>query len=257
MMRMLSEHCMSGGADIAPLSKPVLVAEAVRNGAASLWELPLIAGLFASIHRDALRRFRFASGALTKPENVAVVREVIDHSKRTGLYVRVLARAATASRQPNERDTMSELIATAAVFHDVGKFAVPARILGKPGRLDDRQFEAIERHPLIGAHMIRRAAVGIPSVFVQCAKEMAALHHERWNGRGYPFGLRGKQIPFVARLMAIADVYDALVHTRSYKPAFSHEEAKRVIMDGRGTSFDPWLVDVFVSVSDEMALWQG
>lgn len=256
-MRTSSEHRISGGASCVPLSEPSPRAAAVRNGAPPPWELSLIAGLFASIHPDALRRFRFASGAPTTPANIAVVREVVDHSKRTARYVRILAGAAAASRRSTERSAISELFATAAVFHDVGKFAVPARILGKPGRLDTCQFEVIERHPLVGAHMIKNAAIGMPSIFIRCAREMAALHHERWDGHGYPFGLCGKQIPFVARLMAIADVYDALVHTRSYKPAFSHEDAKRIILAGRGTSFDPRLVDVFASVSDELARQPG
>lgn len=216
----------------------------------------LIAGLFVSIRTDALRRFCFTSGLPHGRDNASVIREVISHSRRTGLYVQRLALAIMPGTLSNSHlNGMADQAATlgaAALFHDVGKLAVPARILGKAGRLDTTEFEMIKRHPVVGAQMIGRAAKGFPSHFVQFAREMAAFHHERWNGTGYPFRLKGTQVPLAARLMAIADVYDAIVHDRVYKSRHSHDEAVATIRGGSGEAFDPALVDAFLLVSPDL-----
>ena len=204
------------------------------------------------LYNNRARSWLYDTVVLSAGCNAVVVDEILRHSRRTGLYVRVLAHAVGAwgkGRSARYVSHMNELLGAAAVFHDAGKFAVPASILGKRGRLSTIEFEAVQHHPLTGAHMIRRAATGMPSLFARCAVEMAEFHHEHWDGSGYPFGIKGKQIPFAARIMTIADVYDALVHSRVYKAAIEHEDAVRIICDGAGTAFDPWLVEVFAQCS--------
>ena len=128
-------------------------------------------------------------------------------------------------------------IRTAALLHDVGKLAVPEHILTKPGQLSAEEWRKVRSHPQIGAEII--AAIPFPFPVAP----LVLSHHERWDGTGYPDGLAGALIPLSARLMAVADVYDALISARPYKKAFSHEEAMRLIDEGRGGHFDPEIVD--------------
>jgi putative two-component system response regulator len=153
-----------------------------------------------------------------------------------------------------------------ALLHDVGKVAIPDSILNKPGKLTADEFEVMKTHAVIGRDLIRKisappqdAWTSYPhdeieeqeKVFFKQAELCAGYHHEKWDGSGYPEGLIGEDIPLAGRVMAIADVYDALVSARPYKEPFSHEEAVKIIKDGSGTHFDPNLVDVFCQVSDE------
>jgi len=140
----------------------------------------------------------------------------------------------------------------AAQLHDVGKISIPDAILNKPGKLTDEEFTIMKSHALRGKEAIMKIIEKVDeSDFLHQAALMAYTHHERWDGRGYPQGLAGEAIPIHGRLMAIADVYDALISERPYKKAFTHEEAVRIISEGRGTQFDPCLTDLFLDIQDE------
>jgi putative two-component system response regulator len=137
-----------------------------------------------------------------------------------------------------------------ASLHDVGKIKIRDDILLKKGRLTNDEFDNMKLHALYGKMLIESLQDKVPNqTFLDYAKTLAYSHHERWDGTGYPQHLKGSEIPLQARMMALADVYDALVSDRPYKKAFSHEEAMRIISDGRGTQFDPDLTDMFISLS--------
>lgn len=141
-----------------------------------------------------------------------------------------------------------------AQLHDVGKIGISDLILNKPGKLTPEEFEIMKTHVTIGVEVIKRIEANTENKsFLEHAEKIAAGHHERWDGKGYPAGLAGFDVPLEARLMAIADVYDALVSRRPYKEPFSVEVARDIILEGRGTQFDPVLVDIFSQVSDEFA----
>jgi len=137
-------------------------------------------------------------------------------------------------------------------LHDVGKINVSDLILNKPGKLTPEEFEDMRRHAAEGEQIIGRiiAKTGEED-FLSHAKLFAGYHHERWDGTGYPCGLKGEDIPLQGRIMAIADVYDALISERPYKKAFTYEEAVKIIMEGRETQFDPVLTDLFFNVADK------
>lgn len=142
-----------------------------------------------------------------------------------------------------------DLLTRSAPLHDIGKVGIPDAILQKPGRLTPSEWEVMKTHAKIGADAIALAESDVQTQvpFLKLAKEIAHRHHEKWDGSGYPDGLAGEQIPLSARIMAIADVFDALISKRVYKPAFSFEHAKALISEGRDTAFDPDLVDVFIA----------
>ena len=139
-----------------------------------------------------------------------------------------------------------ELLQKSAPLHDVGKVGIPDSILLKPGKLTDEEFMIMKTHAQLGADSleIAEARLGTNS-FLRYAREIAAYHHEKWDGSGYPKGMKGDAIPLSARLMALADVYDALISKRVYKPAFDHDKAKSIIIDGDGSHFDPRVVAAF------------
>jgi putative two-component system response regulator len=141
-----------------------------------------------------------------------------------------------------------------AQLHDVGKIGISDLILNKPGKLTQDEFNIMKTHVTIGVDAIKKIEKNAEEhAFLRHARRIAGTHHERWDGTGYPSGLRGKDIPLEGRLMAIADVYDALVSTRPYKRPLTTEEARQIIEGGSGTHFDPVLVDVFSEVADEFA----
>ena len=149
-------------------------------------------------------------------------------------------------------DWDTELILQSAQLHDVGKIAIEDSILKKTEKLSDDEFAKIKTHTLFGETVIENIKKNTTNhEFLEQARIMAITHHEKWNGTGYPNGLSGSQIPVQGRLMAIADVYDALVSERPYKKAFSHEKAVEIIGDNSGTHFDPILVELFLSIADE------
>jgi adenylate cyclase len=178
------------------------------------------------------------------------------HLIRTSRYARVLSEAL--ARHPRFRSFLTletiDLVARLAPIHDIGKVGVADRTLRKPGPLSDDEREEIERHPIYGRDVIARTEerVGVRDDFLlRLAKEIVYSHHEWWDGTGYPEGLRGDAIPIAGRLVALVDVYDALVSSRVYKGALPHEEVVQSIVAGRGSQFDPDMVDAFLQVREE------
>ena len=169
------------------------------------------------------------------------------HIENTQLGVNILVDALMKNNVYN-----IDLLLQSSQLHDVGKIAISDKILLKPGRLTAEEFEEIKKHTCFGVAIIEKIEAGTSANdFLKYAKVFAGTHHEHWNGAGYPYGLSGTDIPLQGRLLAIADTYDALVSERPYKQAYSHEKAVHIIRDGRGTHFDPTLVDVFESVQDD------
>lgn len=179
------------------------------------------------------------------------------HIRRTQHYVRELA-VCLKKHEKYAEDIDEKFIATlykTAPLHDIGKVGVPDRILLKPGRLTPEEFEEMKRHTIYGRDAIIAAekSMEAPESFLLTARDIAYAHHEKWDGSGYPQGLAGETIPLSARLMAIADVYDALITKRIYKDAMPHLEAVKVIEAGKGTHFDPEVVEAFIEVNDKFA----
>lgn len=181
--------------------------------------------------------------------------ETGNHIRRTQNYVKVLAKQLRARQEYVEQlsDSAIELLFKSAPLHDIGKVGIPDSILLKPGSLTEDEWVVMRTHTLLGKDSIDRAEseLGLEVDFLRAAKEIAVAHHEKWNGSGYPFGLKGEQIPLAARLMALADVYDALISRRVYKAPMSHDDAKLIIQQGSGTHFDPCVVDAFLEIHDE------
>ena len=146
----------------------------------------------------------------------------------------------------------SHFMTKAAPLHDIGKVGIPDRILLKPGKLTAEEFEVMKTHTTLGHEALVTAehSLGTELAFLRYAKEITLSHQEKWDGSGYPQGLAGEAIPLSARLMAVADVYDALINRRIYKPPYTHEQAVAIIGEGSGTHFDPALVDAFMAVRD-------
>ena len=182
--------------------------------------------------------------------------ETGNHVRRTQQCVRALARQL--QRHPNFAASLSDrridVLFEAAPLHDIGKVGIPDAILLKPGKLDAAEFEIMKTHTTLGYKAIEatQKRLGVALELLCCVEEIALRHHERWDGRGYPGGLAGSDIPLSARLMAVADVYDALISRRVYKDAVSHEQAVGIILEGKGTQFDPDVVDAFAAISSEL-----
>jgi response regulator RpfG family c-di-GMP phosphodiesterase len=176
------------------------------------------------------------------------------HSFRTQRYTRVLAQQL--SKHPAFRDYLTaeriELLASLAPLHDIGKVGVPDRVLNKPGQLTPDELAEMRKHPAHGRAVIENAerAAGVrDDLTLAIAKDIVYTHHERWDGSGYPEGVRGAQIPIPGRIMAVVDVYDAIRTRNLYKAPLSQDEAVAFILNGKGTHFDPAVVDAFVQVS--------
>lgn len=204
-----------------------------------------------------------------------------NHIRRTQAYVTVLARKLRSNHKYAHRLTprFIDLLNKAVPLHDIGKVGIPDQILLKRGKLTDEELEIMRQHSKIGAESIDHAIKSVcsdneykllqayshlspeavikegeqeaPLAFLELTKEIAYYHHERWDGSGYPKGLVGDDIPLPARLMAIADVFDAIISDRPYKPKSSINEAVKIIIAGRGAQFDPDLVDAFIEVAEE------
>lgn len=179
--------------------------------------------------------------------------ETGNHIRRTQLYVKALAEHLREHPRFAHvlTDRMIDLLYKSAPLHDIGKIGIPDAILLKPGKLTVDEFEIMKTHTTLGRRAIEEAErrLGMRVAFLTVAKEIAYSHQEKWDGSGYPEGLRGDAIPVSARLMALADVYDALISRRVYKPAFSHEQACAALVKGRGTHFDPDIVDAFMEIA--------
>ena len=178
------------------------------------------------------------------------------HILRTQRYVEILGRHLRSTpKYAYLDDSTIELLKRSAPLHDIGKVGIPDHILQKPGKLTDAEFEVMKTHPLIGAkaisRIIDRSAHPENNEFLDHAREMIISHHERWDGTGYPYGLERDAIPLAGRLMALADVYDALITRRIYKEAYAREKVQEIILAESGTRFDPDIVAAFVATSPE------
>ena len=180
--------------------------------------------------------------------------ETGEHILRTSDYVKKIAEDARDDGVYEDvlTDHFISLLHTLAPMHDIGKIIVPDSILRKPGKLTPEEFEQMKKHAAVGGDVVKEVLSGVSDEeYISFASDIATYHHERWDGSGYPKGLRGEEIPLCARIMAIADVYDALISERCYKKAFSHEEALRIISEESGAHFDPKLVKVFVEHKED------
>lgn len=182
--------------------------------------------------------------------------ETGNHILRTQHYVRALAEALRKNSiyEPMLSDDDILLIFKSAPLHDIGKVGIPDAILNKPGALTPDEWCIMQRHSQIGADVIYRAEMELgANSFLKYAGQIAHSHHERWDGTGYPLGLQGEQIPLAARLMAVADVYDALITKRCYKAAFPHEQAVVIILGQKGKHFDPAIIDTFSGITEQFS----
>lgn len=181
-----------------------------------------------------------------------------NHIRRTQHYVAALARELrfNARYTAELSDDNIALLFKAAPLHDIGKVGVPDTILLKPGRLTDDEFEIMKLHTVYGRDAIAgvERTLGGSNQFLRYAGEIAYSHQEHWDGSGYPQGLMGEAIPLSARLMAVADVYDALISPRSYRPAFTHETAVELIRQARGEHFDPEVVDAMLAIEEKFKI---
>jgi putative two-component system response regulator len=180
-------------------------------------------------------------------QRLAIAAELRDagtgkHIYRMSRYCQLLALAVGFSKE------QGELLLTTSALHDIGKIAIPDTILLKPSSLTTHEFEIIKTHTILGARMLS----GSDSVFLKMAETIALNHHEKWDGRGYPHGLRGDEIPLVGRICAIADVFDALSSTRPYKEAWSFERTMTEINNLKGTHFDPKLAEAFMDKTKDI-----
>ena len=188
---------------------------------------------------------------------LAEVRDVDtgNHLRRTQNYIRALGKQLQGHPRFSDflSDEMIDIVFKCAPLHDIGKVGIPDRILLKPGRYEPQEFAIMKTHPQLGWDALNKAqdAAGEAIEFLEIAKQIVLSHHEKWNGSGYPQGLAGDDIPIPARLMALADVYDALISPRVYKAGMSHFEAMQIIMAGSGTHFDPDVVNAFLAVNPE------
>ena len=174
--------------------------------------------------------------------------ETGNHLERIRFYSKTLAEAMSVmEKTPQEIDGLFiENIFLTSPLHDIGKIGIPDFILLKPGRLDDKEFEMMKSHSRIGFETLNEALKRYPKAdYLRMSAEIALSHHEKFNGTGYPYGLKGEEIPLSARIVALSDVYDALVSRRVYKNAYTHDVAKAIILEEAGTHFDPNVVDAF------------
>jgi putative two-component system response regulator len=181
--------------------------------------------------------------------------ETGNHIRRTQFYVKRLAEELRSN--PHFRDVLTDehidMYYRSAPLHDIGKVGIPDSILLKPGKLTPVEFEIMKTHTTLGRDAIHCAEerLGMDMPFLSCAKDIAYYHQEKWDGSGYPDGKKGLDIPFPARLMAVADVYDALISKRPYKDIIEHKAAVKIIEEGSGSHFDPEVVDAFLNLKDD------
>jgi HD-GYP domain-containing protein (c-di-GMP phosphodiesterase class II) len=218
-------------------------------------------GIMASYTNEMIKNLKESTENLQKTQDVTILtlaslaetrdNETGAHILRTQRYVKALAEEIRL----DDRYTVElneeyvNLLFKSAPLHDIGKVGVPDSVLLKPGKLSDEEFMEMKKHPKLGRDSLRHAEEMLgESSFLNLAQEIAFTHHEKWDGSGYPRGLKGEDIPLSGRLMALADVYDALISKRMYKKAFSHQEAKDIIVKDSGSHFDPKIVESFLEI---------
>ena len=195
--------------------------------------------------KNALERIKEAS--LETIYRLSIASEYRD--KDTGAHIKRVSRyAAAIARHIGLDESTVESILYAAPMHDLGKIGIPDQILVKPSKLDQMEWEIMKHHTSIGSKILK----GSNAEFISIAETIARCHHENWDGSGYPNGLKGKEIPITARITTLADVFDSLTSRRSYKEPFSMEKSFAIITEGKGTHFDPDLVDAFFAIQEEI-----
>jgi len=215
--------------------------------------------LEAKVNEKTAEVFNLQNAVLTTVADLVEFRDELTggHTARTQYYLKMLVNEIFEGEDGCEyteevKNWDMNFFLPSAQLHDVGKIAISDLILNKPGPLTKEEFVVMESHVNVGVEAIERIMAETKEhAFLHHALLIAGAHHEKWNGSGYPIGLKGTNIPLEGRLMAIADVYDALISERPYKKAFTHEEACKIIEDSAGTHFDPALVEVFKRVEDK------
>ena len=213
--------------------------------------------LFFNNHLQQLVNEKAKTVITLKNAIISTMAEIIEyrdgitgtHIIRTQRYVKVIIESMIASGLYDDEVSKFDvdMVLQSSQLHDVGKIAISDTILRKPARLTHDEFEIVKTHTLYGEDIILRLREkAINDDFLEYARVIAVTHHEKWDGSGYPKGLAGKDIPLLGRIMAIADVYDALVDVRPYKDAIPHREAVKIIHEGKGSHFDPMLIDLFM-----------
>ena len=252
----------AGGADYItkPISLPVVEAR-VRTHLQNKIARDLLSDQNAFLESEVSKRVReiatIQDVTIMAMASLAETRdnETGAHIRRTQNYVRALAQELRAHPRfaAYLTDDVIDLVYKSAPLHDIGKVGIPDAILLKPGKLTPEEFEIMKTHTTLGRDAIAYAEkrLDAPDSFLRFAREIAYSHQEKWDGSGYPEGLAGDDIPVSARLMALADVYDALISKRVYKPPFSHEKAVGIIIEGKGSHFDPDMVDAFVRIAEQ------
>ena len=252
---------------IAPLI--AIVVQSISYGVQYII-IALIAGsvfMYFAILKEQSEQYKRQNDAINKLQNglILVLADLVesrdkctgDHIKKTAEYVDIIMKQLKEDKVYMNQltDSFVEDVVRSAPLHDIGKIQVPDAILNKPGRLTPDEFEIIKTHTTAGKDIITSAIEMVSeedSGYLNEARNLAYCHHEKWNGSGYPQGLAGEDIPLSARVMAVADVFDALVSKRSYKEALSFEEAMNIIKDSSGTHFDPKIVDAFVKAEPKI-----
>jgi putative two-component system response regulator len=291
-MKRVATWCARHGVPIlvlVPANRPEAVDEAIEGGADDLLFLPLHRSLVLAKARSLAGRRRIAQLELQYRRRVEQINEALtarlrahsgnlvaahyqavyalsrladcrdsdtgSHLDRIQAYAGlVAARLRRARPELALTESFVPDVAAASALHDVGKVALPDSILTKPGPLTAEERRIMQRHTVIGAEILRAVHVLEPgNALMEMGIAIAECHHERWNGTGYPHGLAGETIPLEARIVAIADVYDALTSPRCYRRAITHEEALDVLVEGRGTQFDPSVTDALLACAGEVA----
>ena len=177
------------------------------------------------------------------------------HVKRTSKYVELIVNDLKLNgyfKQILTKDYIDNIV-KAAPMHDIGKISIPDSILQKPGKLTDEEFDIMKKHTIYGAQLVRKSLSKLgDSQYIDIVYDTVLYHHEKWNGKGYPMGLSGEAIPLCARIMAVADVFDAVSAKRCYRDAMPLEECYSIIENGRGVDFDPDIVDAFMADRNEI-----
>lgn len=247
------EHGLSLGAvdfNHKPISPPIVTARVKAQLAAKAWQ----DFLQQRVNQGLMEIEQLQDAAIGVMVSLAEFRDedTGNHVRRTSEFVRLLA--VELARLPGYANELPPakiaLMAKSAPLHDIGKIAIPDHILLKPGKFEPEEWAIMQTHARRGYDILERAGrqMGARGEFLTLAMEIAGSHHEKWDGSGYPRGLAGSAIPLSARLMAVADVFDALMSRRPYKQAMSANQACEVIVRGRGSHFDPAVVDAFLRV---------
>ncbi|GHU51451.1 two-component system response regulator [Clostridia bacterium] len=244
-----------------PFSAPLLLKRIENQLVTRAQKLELIefnTNLNQMVQKKTAQVFKLQNAVLSTVADLVEFRDDVTggHVSRTQKYMKILLDTLNEEKVYSEEVSGWDMdyLLPSAQLHDVGKIAISDLILNKPGKLTFDEFEIIKTHAEIGAEIIRTIENNSDEhSFLRHARIIAGTHHERWDGSGYPNGLSGLDIPLEGRLMAIADVYDALVSERPYKDKFTTDEANDIVLNERGTHFDPALVDMFTKVADKFA----